>query len=238
MKLSVIIIITLLLLHAEYARAGKNAAERFLKRSARIVVQRRGKNRVVQNPRHPNDAQVPKKYGFSLLLANTRGLRSKRRELEIFAKSHVCGSPPELICVTETHLQECTEAITLEDYRLVGRRDRINGEGGGVAIFAHCAVSERVSIVSISEKAELLWCLVHSDRGAILVGCCYRRPDRGEIASIIVLQQELERLRHLARYVCIVGDFNAHSEAWLRFSRGESIEASMLQGLAHKFGLR
>ena len=64
---------------------------------------------------------------------NLRGFLSKCVELDAYLQ--VAG--PDIVCLTETHLDPSVGEIALTGYELITRRDREDGRaGGGIAVFA------------------------------------------------------------------------------------------------------
>ena len=85
--------------------------------------------------------------------------------------------------------------ILLENYMLVGRRDRENeARRGGVCLYARDAIAARVTLEKKSSTHEICWVMVHSEGGPILVGVMYRPPAEGEYASIRQLNKEFGEL--------------------------------------------
>ena len=63
---------------------------------------------------------------FTLALVNVQGLRSHLAALT--AHLRLLEKKPDLVCVTETHLDSATNTVTLEGYELAARRDRSGGK--------------------------------------------------------------------------------------------------------------
>ena len=68
-----------------------------------------------------------------------------------------------------------------------------------------------VTLLAISNDAERLWIVVHSDTGPILLCAWYRPPNHGEITSILTFREELERYRGGCIGVVVIGDLNVHN---------------------------
>ena len=86
--------------------------------------------------------------------------------------------------------------------------------------------------VADSEEHERSWYVIHSDRGAILLGLWYRRPAPGETASIASLYDEFERFGEGTIQTIIMGDLNVHEISWLKHSEGSSLEGRELLAFA------
>ena len=71
--------------------------------------------------------------------------------------------------------------------------------------------------VSNSKDAERSWHYLHTDRGIIAIGNCYRPPDAAPIV-IESLKNELAAFVGHVVGVILLGDFNIHHRRWLRFS--------------------
>ena len=134
-----------------------------------------------------------------------------------------------LICLNETFLNKAVEDIDLEGYSLVGRRDRRDGQsGGGIAVFAKSEYINSVTLVKVSDTAERIWCLVHSDHGPVSLCAWYRPPMPGEVASIRSFEDEWEEQCATVVGTIAIGDMNVHAKQWLRWSAGESREGTAL----------
>ena len=144
---------------------------------------------------------------------------------------------PTYIAFTETFLDKA-KYPKLDGYVEVSRLDRRTGESqGGIIFYAKKGFEKTIVHVGDSEEHERAWYIVHSDRGPILVGVQYRRPNKGEVASIESLYDEIGRFSEQAIYTILMGDFNAHEERWLRFSDGTTKEGQALHTFANICGL-
>ena len=160
---------------------------------------------------------------FTVVVVNVQGLRSSLAALT--AHLRLLKRKPNLVCITETHLNKAAEKVTLEGYDLVARKDRTKsrgraskGKGGGVCVFAAKEVSKQVVHLKDSEDSERLWMTVHSDLGPYLVGVWYRPPSHNDTVGILSLAGELAGEEAVG--VLVVGDMNVHHAGWLRYSRG------------------
>ena len=114
--------------------------------------------------------------------------------------------------MNETFLNKSIPEVSLEDYRLVARRDRSDDSGwGGICCFARTEVSDLVVKIHEAEFAERFWTIFHSTCGLFLLACQYRPPCNGELDSIHSLEDELLLLRQDTFGTIIIGDFNCHS---------------------------
>ena len=120
----------------------------------------------------------------------------------------------------------------------VSRRDRLtNTHGGGIAAFAKAGFENTIVHIGNSIVAERSWHVVHSNRGPLLFGLWYRRPDPGEVLSVESLEPELAEYGANVLGTILLGDMNVHEESWLRFSDGTSPEGRVLRDIACSHGL-
>ena len=85
----------------------------------------------------------------------------------------------------ETFLDESTRVPVLTNYVILARRDRGRlRQKGGVILFVRKDLAKYTVHLGISESAERVWVLLHSDLGPILIGLWYRLPCYGEVESI------------------------------------------------------
>ena len=90
----------------------------------------------------------------------------------------------------------------------VSRYDRPARTGGGIAMYAKCGL-DCVVHVSRSKAAARDWHYLHSDRGIIAIGNCYRPP--GSLDSVIEsLHGELSALVGHVIGIMLLGGFNIH----------------------------
>ena len=61
----------------------------------------------------------------TIMHVNIQGLRSHLAEL--CAVVRLCSTPPDIICINETFLDDAVESIEIEGFTVVGRRDRSHG---------------------------------------------------------------------------------------------------------------
>ena len=137
-----------------------------------------------------------------------------------------------MVCVNETFLNRSIQSVTLEGYALVGRRGRQDGRfGGGVLVFVREDCAAVVILSHISETAERIWCIIHSDRGPIALCSWYRPPCPGEIDSIVSFEQEWLEQKRLCVGCIAAGDVNVHSERFLKYSNGETTEGRAMSAV-------
>lgn len=175
-----------------------------------------------------------------IMHVNIQGLRSHL--IELCAVIRLCATPPDIICVNETFLDESVENIELEGFEVVGRRDRsFSGDDracGGVIIFARSVISCHVTLLLTSQVSERLWLQLHTDTGPYLLCAWYRPPAQGEVESIASFDKELGELRCHVLGTLLLGDLNLHSQRWLRHSARNSVEGETMRDLCSKRGLR
>ena len=175
---------------------------------------------------------------FTFLHANVQGFMSKTAEISRLIER---SNYPTFIGFTETFLEKAgktTPAATVAGYVQVARLDRRTGERqGGIILFARKGFENNIVHVGDSKEFERSWFIVHSDRGPLLLGLWYRRPARGEIDSVTALADELNEYGNLAIHTIVMGDFNVHEVAWLRYSDGTTPEGRELHDIANAHGL-
>lgn len=176
--------------------------------------------------------------GFTFLHANIRGFSSKTDEIaHLIARANY----PTFAGFTETFLKyggKNPPEVSVAGYVQIARLDRRTDESqGGIILFARAGFEQNIVHVGDSDVFERSWFIIHSDRGPILLGLWYRRPDRGEIASVISLADELNQFGAMAIHTIVMGDFNCHEAPWLRFSDGSSAEGRELHDIANAHGL-
>ena len=171
---------------------------------------------------------------FTFLHANVQGCTSKSAEIAHLVER--CGYP-SVVGFTETFLDP-SKPCALEGYVQIARLDRRTGEQqGGIVLFAKIGFENSIVHVGDSAVHERSWFVVHSDRGAILLGLWYRRPASGETESIEDLYEELSEHSSQTIYTIVMGDMNVHEASWLRYSDGTSVEGRELQTLSNVTGL-
>ncbi len=188
--------------------------------------------------RQPSANAAVSSFELTFLHANIRsfGFKSKTKSAEI--KRLIERSDfPTFVFFTETWLDKSSEELSLEGYVEVSRKDRRSSAHGGVAAFAKVGFENTIVHIGDSKVAERSWHVIHSNRGPLLVGLWYRRPDKGEVLSIESLESELDAFGSDVLGTILLGDMNVHEQSWLSFSDGTSIEGRALRDLACSHGL-
>ncbi len=188
--------------------------------------------------RQPSANAAVSSFELTFLHANIRsfGFKSKTKSAEI--KRLIERSDfPTFVFFTETWLDKSSEELSLEGYVEVSRKDRQSSAHGGVAAFARAGFENTIVHIGDSKVAERSWHVIHSNRGPLLVGLWYRRPDKGEVLSIESLESELDAFGSDVLGTILLGDMNVHEQSWLSFSDGSSIEGRALRDLACSHGL-
>ena len=105
-------------------------------------------------------------------------------------------------------------------------------------MFALSKKASHVTEISKCETSERCWVLVRTEEGPYLLGCWHRLPKRGNLEGIEELRLEVNEKRKDAVGVVLIGDVNVHSEKWLKFSKGESPEGTLLHQVCDDLGLK
>ncbi len=166
---------------------------------------------------------------------NARKLLRRRAELE----ARLLNSGVDLLFVQETWLSDDVESVTISGFYLVGRLDRALGPKkgfGGIAVFARTSLTS-VALVEYVDDAERMWCVLHTNIGALMLGNWYRAPDE-DGSSMDKLPEELNRLRAEAIGTILLGDLNLHHQRWLRFSRDNTTLGNRMWHISQDAGLK
>ena len=94
-----------------------------------------------------------------------------------------------------------------------------------------------IALVEYISGAERMWCVLHTNIGALLIGNWYRPLDENG-SSINMLQSEIERLRDDCVGVILLGDINIHHTRWLRFSNRNTELGERLWEVCRDLGLK
>ena len=173
---------------------------------------------------------------FSVLHMNVQGLLSSVDELAGYIL--LMKTRPSILCLNETFLDDSIGDVPIEGYTLISRLDRRDGRScGGIAVYALHSLASRITCVFHSKAHERTWMLIHTDRGAYLLGSWYRPPGR-EVESIADLKTEILEHCRYALGVILVGDMNVHERSWLKYSNGISAEGRKLHEVSADLGLR
>ena len=175
-------------------------------------------------------------HTMSMLHVNMRGYIS--HIAEVTAMIRLMDSKPFLVSLNETFLTRAIEHVELEGYQVLCRHDRSGQWGGGVLVFVLDEFFERVTLVEQSTAAERIWAVVHSDQGPILVCCWYRPPAPGDITTLESFENEWIGLRDDVLGTVVLGDLNVHSQRWLKYSSGETVEGAHLFDICQRGGLK
>ena len=127
-----------------------------------------------------------------ILYANIRSLNALGGEL--YARISLFPSLPQIVCLTESWLNDAVSHPQLHGYTVLARKDSVQ-QAGGVIIFVLDSLISSCSLLLESRSAELVWILVHCSSGPLLLGCFYRHPRYGETASLDTLREEWNSLR-------------------------------------------
>ena len=78
---------------------------------------------------------------------------------------------PHVACVQETWLDDSVESINVKGYRLVSRRDRIDGCKSGFGGVVTLVREDVFNVVEIfkAENAERVSCTIHTNLGPVLL---------------------------------------------------------------------
>lgn len=144
---------------------------------------------------------------------------NKRLELGLILENNC----PDLIAVTETHLDnDCQSAEFFPSSYVVFRNDR-NRRGGGVCIAARQNLLPSEIKTSLRPSViEDVWISLHSPN-KIIIGCIYKPPNltllNGDIDSATYTNLMCDRITHIANHhpkalIVIMGDFNFPKIDW------------------------
>lgn len=114
-----------------------------------------------------------------------------KNSVELHAR--IEDAKPDLLLLQETWLGGSIDSVSLPNYTVGSREDRIQGDKrgyGGVAVLARAGAEDMVEPIFVSQHFEREWLTLHSDIGPILLGNWYRPPDGGEI-DVRMLDTEL-----------------------------------------------
>ena len=174
-------------------------------------------------------------FCLTILNLNVRGFLSHKTELEAHLEL-LCY--PLLVGMTETFLTSSTLHPTLHNYTLISRLDRRDGRNaGGVILFGRDDIASQIVHFRDSDQHERVWYVLHTDSGLLFIGLWYRPPQRGEIASIHSLRDELTALSDNSIGLVLFGDMNVHETSWLEHSSSTTLEGRELFKVCCSFGL-
>lgn len=99
---------------------------------------------------------------------------------------------------------------------------------GDVLLFTRHGFEDYIVHVGSSEKAERTWHILHTDHGLVYRRLCYRTPCRNGVGSINTINEECHEFGSGTIGRVLMGDLNVHEAAWLRHSKGSSLEGTVL----------
>ena len=121
----------------------------------------------------------PGPTGLLVCHINVRSLCPTRRTKRIDEiHSHlVIDKGYDLICVSETWLNKDIDdaAVALKDFQIF-RKDRAQGGGGGVAVYARESIPIKRRFDLEWNNLEIVVVEVVSEGKKFIIGCCYRPP--------------------------------------------------------------
>ena len=138
----------------------------------------------------------------------------------------------------ETWLDDSVESINVKGYRVVSRRDRIDGYKSGYGGVVTLVREDVFNVVEIfkAENAERVSCTIHTNLGPVLVNL-YRPPDDDAYTSLPTFRNELAALMEDHVGTIVTGDLNIHHRKWLRFSNANTAAGRMLQQICEHANL-
>ena len=170
-----------------------------------------------------------------ILHVNIRGLLSHKAELEARLAKH---GKPEVVGITETHLDKSVAAVSLCEYTQISRLDRRDGrKQGGIALYALASIANTVVHIGDSDDHERSWHVLHSNLGPLLLGLWYRPPSYQEDKATADLESEWHQHSGDAVGTMLFGDMNVHHKTWLQHSIGVQPAGIQLFGVCCRLGL-
>ena len=110
---------------------------------------------------------------ISICHLNVRGLSNDK----ILAIQHQLTSIYDIICLTETFLnQTSSQNLKLDGYHPIVRKDR-NGHGGGVAVYVSQNYVLKRRIEFELPNSECIWLEIRSNNNKFILATCYRPPN-------------------------------------------------------------
>jgi exonuclease III len=186
----------------------------------------------------PNETELrTEHFGSStlnILHYNIRSLRNKFEELSIILeKTFNDGNSGQIdvICLSETWLNR-HENITLPGYNLKSSYARVEGHGGGIAVFVRQEIPcMEFQIQNVGVEGFEAAAVVLGENNPLLVVCVYR-PPQTKVDSFLH-QTELILTTAASRFTNIIvgGDFN------IDFTIRTSRDATKLIAMMQSFGL-
>ena len=150
-----------------------------------------------------NYAAINTAQQLRLVYWNANGLRTKRNDLELFARHHGL----DVILVNETHLRAGCRA-NISGYTL-HRDDRTDRQGGGTAVYIRSQMKHYKEPTPALERAEATIIVVEqADGERIRIVSFYNPPNR------LLLTDDLKALLDSQLPTIMAGDFNAKHQKW------------------------
>ena len=145
-----------------------------------------------------------------ILSANIRGFRTNIGELTHAA----INNKADIVVAVETFLNDTcvTTCDRIPGYTHWVRRDRLTGQGGGIALCHRESLQLQLLPVTAPEEMEVLFFrLLLADRTSVLL-CPLYRPQWQHSAPLSFLTDQLDTIMaaHTCQNVMIVGDLNQH----------------------------
>ena len=148
--------------------------------------------------------------GLKILSANIRGFKTNVGEL-----THaVLRNGADIVVAVETFLSDTcvTTCDRIPGYSHWERRDRKNGQGGGVAVcYRECLQIQQLPVLTPQEMEAMFFRLLLADNSAVLL-CALYRPQWQGGTPLTFLTEQLDTIMdtHNCQNTVVVGDLNHH----------------------------
>ena len=178
-----------------------------------------------QPPPAPTTTSKPKDDTFNILQFNANGIGKKLSELERFLEKHNV----KVAAIQESKLTSKSRNTSIKNFTTV-RRDRPQGQGGGLLIFIHKLINFHQQLQSPETLSDL--CLEELTISAklgnteLIISNIYIPPTSSCTAGY---QPSIDHLMTTPDTL-ILGDFNAHHSSWHATStdtRGKNLADSI-----------
>ena len=156
---------------------------------------------------HENPGPViSKSKSLSLCHINIRSL-SRSKLLAI--RTSICDLY-DIITLSETYLHQgvSNDVFDIQGFHEIIRKDR-DGHGGGVAIFIRNSIVFKREYEFEVPGVEAVWVSVNTIEGKILIGSCYRPPDKNDFWAALDTVIDNIKQSNVFKYMFILGDLNA-----------------------------
>lgn len=172
---------------------------------------------------------------LSCVYLNARSLANKLDffHYEIFVSNNF----PDVVFVTETWLDESYPNSLFDcknDYQIF-RKDRVNGGGGGVAIFVKNSISCQLLDVPLIGELEAMVVKVLINNSSYLLANCYK-PHITDIHLLPLLENFFKFLVKKNNSVVLAGDFNLPGINWRIPIAPPTFKQDLFLEMFHKFG--